>query len=736
MTYVNKQSMRISFVSLLLMVFTWATAEGAEPRRVLLLHSFGQEFEPITVFSQTFRPELVRLSDEPLDFFDVAVGTARFESPDEAPLVDHLRALFAGRRVDLVVAVAGSAGTFAQKYRARLFPDTPMMLASVDQRMFQSSMLTTNDAVLSYRHDPQFTVEAILRLLPSTTNIVVVFGSSPVEKFWSGEFKRAIQSVTARVGSESFSELSFGQMKERAATLPPHSVLLYGVVLLDADGVPQTADALRSLRAVANAPMFGIHDFQLGRGIVGGPLVSVRELGRRSASAAAHILQGEAPADFRPPPMGAGTPTYDWRELRRWGISEARLPPGSIVQFREKTVWERYRRWIISGISVLVAEGAIIALLVVNLRTRRRAEANLRIIQERMELAADAAHLGMWVWDIPRNSTWISDECRELFAFRKNGELTYETFLQRVHPEDREAVEQATRLAMARRAPYHAEYRVLLPDQRVRWITASGRVDFDSAGKPLRLLGICIDTSEQRRAEEAVREARGRLVHAQEDERRRIARDLHDDVNQQLALLLIEMELSRRGRLESQESDRMAYVADRIRRLSSDVHRLSHNLHPAKLDQLGLVTTARGLCRELSQQSGIRIDFTEDDVPRQIPDHLSLCVYRVLQESLQNMVRHSGAREAEVRLQCASDQLEVSIRDAGKGFDLEAPRRAGGLGLVSMEERVRLAHGSFAIHSRPGRGTRIDFRIPLSKSAPSVQAQARHGDGDSPGKEV
>src|SRR5687767_2606740 len=138
-----KQSMRISFASLLLMVFTWATTEGAEPRRVLLLHSFGQEFEPITVFSQTFRQELARQSHEPLDFFDVAVGSARFESPDEAPLVDHLLALFAGRRVDLVVAVAGAAGSFAQKYRARLFPDTPMMLAPVDQRMFQVSMLTT-----------------------------------------------------------------------------------------------------------------------------------------------------------------------------------------------------------------------------------------------------------------------------------------------------------------------------------------------------------------------------------------------------------------------------------------------------------------------------------------------------------------------------------------------------------------------------------------------------------------
>jgi signal transduction histidine kinase len=332
------------------------------------------------------------------------------------------------------------------------------------------------------------------------------------------------------------------------------------------------------------------------------------------------------------------------------------------------------------------------------------------------------------VWDVPRNSMWVSDECRQLFALRKNCELTYASFLQRVHPEDREAAEQATRLAMARKAPYHAEYRIFLPDQTVRCITASGRVDFDSGGKPLRLLGICVDTSEQRRAEEATREARGRLVHAQEDERRRIARDLHDDVNQQLALLLIEMELSRRGKLESQESDHMAYVADRIRKLSSDVHRLSHNLHPAKLDQLGLVATVRSLCREMSQQSGIRIDFSDQDVPREIPAPVSLCVYRVLQESLQNMVRHSGAREAEVRLRCASDQLEVSIRDVGKGFELEARRRAGGLGLVSMEERVRFVRGSFAIHSQPGRGTRIDFRVPLSKSAPPVGAPSRRGD--------
>jgi PAS domain S-box-containing protein len=712
-----KQSIRISFVSLLLMAFTWATAKGAEPRRVLLLHSFGWEFEPFITFSETFRSELARQSPEPLDFFDVALSTARFERTEEAPFVDYLLALFAEHHVDLIVPMGAPACRFAQNYRSQLFPDAPMLLAAVDQRMFQTSILNSNDAVLSVRHDPRLKIEAILRLLPATTNIGVVFGNSPLERFWAEEFNRAIQSLPTPIRSESFSELSFTQMKERAATLPPHSVMIFGDVLVDADGVSQTEDhALRTLHAVANAPIFGIHDFQLGRGIVGGPLISVRELSRRTASAAARILGGEPPVDFRPPPLGYGTPTYDWRELRRWGIAERSLPPGSTVLFREPTIWDRYRGWIVAGVSVLAIEGAIIASLLVNLMKRRQAEANLRMVQERMELAAEAAHLGMWVWDVPRNSVWVSDKFRQLFALRKKGVLTYETLLRHVHPEDREAAQQATRLAIARKAPYRAEYRLLLPDQTQRWIAASGRVDFDSSGNPLRVLGICMDTSEQRRAEQAAREVSGRLIHAQENERRRIARDLHDDLNQQLALLLIEMELLGRGRppSESQHRQHMEQVAARIRGLCSEVHKLSYRLHPAKLDQLGLVAAARSLCRELSQQSGIRIDFGDRDVPGDIPPEVSLCLYRVIQESLQNLIRHSGAKEAGVQLEFASNELNLLIRDAGKGFDPVVIRSAGGLGLVSMEERVRLVHGAFAIRSRPGCGTQIEARVPLS----------------------
>ena len=361
------------------MALTGFNAHGAEPRRVLLLHSFGREFEPFITFSQTFRSELAKQSPEPLDLFDVALASARFDASEEAPFVDYLLALFAGRRVDLVVPMGGPACRFAQEYRAKLFPDTPLLLACVEQRMLQSLTLSSNDAVLSVRHDPQFMVEAILRLLPATTNVVIVFGNSPLEKFWTEEFKRAIDAT--QVGSEAFSELSFSQMKRRAAALPPRSVMIYGQVLVDADGVPHTVEhSLRNLHAVANAPIFGIHDFQLGHGIVGGPLISVRDLSHRSASVAARILQGEAPAGFRPPPVGPGTPIYDWRELRHWKIAERTLPPGSTVLFRERTLWQRYRGWIITGLSVLAVEGAIIASLLVNLIKRRRAEETLRNI--------------------------------------------------------------------------------------------------------------------------------------------------------------------------------------------------------------------------------------------------------------------------------------------------------------------------------------------------------------------
>ncbi len=487
--------------------------EGGEPRRVLLIHSFGQDFQPFITFSADFRSGLARESPQPVDFFDVALAGARFESQDEGAFVGYVAALFAERRPDLVVPMGAPAVGFAQKYRARLFPDTPMLLAAVDQRLVQSSSLTTNDAVISVRHEPRLLVEAMLQLMPETTNVVLVFGSSPLERFWLNEFMRETHLPTNHVGCESFSGLSFEQMKKRAAALPRGSAMLWADFLVDADGIPQTGDeALANLHAVANAPIFGIHDFQLGHGIVGGPLVPVRELARQTASAAARILKGESPASFRPPPMGASVPTYDWRELRRWKIPKDRLPPGSIIEYRVPTIWERHRFIIVTGVTVVSMQAGLILGLVLSLRDRWKAERSLRHSEEQMKLAASAVGLYLWEWDFATDRVWVKGPLAEPIGANQQSSVEFDHLFRRVHPDDRESVALACKNSREGKSDFDCIHRRLLTDGRIIWVAARGRVEFDGQLKPVRMRGISMDITARKEAEERATESERKFL--------------------------------------------------------------------------------------------------------------------------------------------------------------------------------------------------------------------------------
>ena len=216
-------------------------------------------------------------------------------------------------------------------------------------------------------------------------------------------------------------------------------------------------------------------------------------------------------------------------------------------------------------------------------------------------------------------------------------------------------------------------------------------------------------------SERAARELSGRLIHTQEEERSRIARDLHDDFNQRLALLSVEIDVLGRAASPGDSAARLQQLGQNVRELSSDVHRLAYELHPAKLDQLGLVSAVSSLCRDLSQKSGLKLGFTHGNIPRELPAEVARCSYRVAQESLQNVVRHSGAETAQVELSAQNGHIRLVVSDAGKGFELAASRKAAGLGLLSMRERVRLAGGNLAIRSTPGQGTQVELTIPLPK---------------------
>jgi signal transduction histidine kinase len=373
----------------MMLIFAAISPAAAEPKRVLLLHSFGPQFVPWVFFAGQFREELFRLSPDRIDLYEASLEGSRFQQPDEqGPIVDYLVALFGTRKLDLIVTLGAPAAFFAQKYRAQLFPSTPLVIGGPEQRAINYRTLTSNDAPVAVTLDFKKWIENILQVLPDTTHIAWVVGASPLERFWTEEFRRTSQPFTDRISFEWFNDLRFEDMLKRVSKLPPHSAIFYVDLRVDAAGVPLDRDlVLPKLREATNAPIFSYIDSYLGSGIVGGPMLSSEEVGRRMAVAAVRILSGESPGDLKIPALALGAPQYDWRELQHWNISEDRLPAGSVVRFREPTVWKQYRWQITLICAVVLLEGALISGLLYERRRRLHAEVQSR------QRSAELAHI-------------------------------------------------------------------------------------------------------------------------------------------------------------------------------------------------------------------------------------------------------------------------------------------------------------------------------------------------------
>ncbi len=319
------------------------------------------------------------------------------------------------------------------------------------------------------------------------------------------------------------------------------------------------------------------------------------------------------------------------------------------------------------------------------------------------------------------NQPWLD------FTGRPLADQLGDGWTKSVHPEDLPGCVETYVSAFDSRRSFRMEYRLRRADGEYRWVLDTGVPRTEEDGTFVGYIGSCIDISDRKETEKLLLGLSGRLISMQEEERSYIARELHDDVSQRLALLSIELEqLLQNPRLSIEElhqklGDPLKQVSD----ISSDIHQLSHRLHPSKLDSLGLVAAAAGFCRELSKQKGIRIEFVDRDVPNEIPGEIALCLYRVVQEALQNVARHSGAPLAHVELTGAPDGIYLRVSDSGTGFDPRSPGVATGLGMISMRERLRLVGGHLHIDSEPGSGTRVEAWVPLETADFQTENQAR-----------
>ena len=244
-------------------------------------------------------------------------------------------------------------------------------------------------------------------------------------------------------------------------------------------------------------------------------------------------------------------------------------------------------------------------------------------------------------------------------------------------------------------------------------------------GAVIGLVSLVHDITARRRTEEALTEMTRKLIQGQEQERVRIARELHDDIAQRLALLAIELERVQQCLPDSASEERalVGTLRNRTAEISTDVQAMSHELHSSRLEHLGIVVAMRSFCAELGDQQKVKIHFKSDDVPTRLSPEISLCLYRVLQEALHNAVKHSGVRSVDVQLRKEFGEIQLIVRDSGRGFDVTAAMQGGGLGLTSMQERVRLVNGTITIDSKPTSGTTIHVSVPL-ESGQSSQRNA------------
>jgi PAS domain S-box-containing protein len=697
----HTQKVMLLLVGALLLFPSPVPAQTREVRRVLILNELGLWSPGVAAIDQEIFAGLQK-SPYHIEFYS---GFREW----------YFRK-YRDRKPDLIIAVGPSPIQFMSDSHESFAPGTPIVFWGSIEELAEPPKLDSDFTGVWGVIQPDKTLEAALQLQPDTKHVVVVGGVAPYDRHLEGLVRQRFQAYESKLDFTYLTDLAMPELLERLKRLPSNTIVYHTSIMQDAAG-SHFIDATQSVPMVANAanaPVFAVDDVDVGRGTVGGYVFSFALAGRVAAGMAVRVLNGEKPRDI-PIVRGANIYMFDWLALKRWGLRESDLPQGSLVLNRQPTVWELYKGYIISGTGLILAETLLIVALLYQHSKRRKAETDLVMSNDRLRLAVEAGRSVGWDWDIRTGrDRWFGD-LETVFGIPADSYIGHvDDFRRRVHPEDRESVWKAVADARQNRKPYVAEFRVVRTDETVRWISARGKFYYDRDGEAERMLGMALDITDRKRMEEGLASLSGQLIGAQEEERRRIAREIHDDYSQRLALLAINLEnLAEERGVSAETNQRLHEVWNGISEIGADLHSLSHRLHSSTLESLGLVAGAKSFCREFAEQQEIQVDFAEENVPRDISGDAALCLFRIVQEGLRNIKRHSGADRAEVRLEGAGGTLHLTVADRGRGFDVSNRSERNGIGIRSMEERLRSLGGHLEVKSRPMEGTRIEAWVPL-----------------------
>jgi PAS domain S-box-containing protein len=683
-------------------------AAQASAKNVLVVFSFAGQTTDLEVIEPAVRqhyPGTVNLYSAYVygNYEQMAEGPSYLDS-----LAETFRRGYKHVKPDVIIVAAPDALRFTTQYRDKIFPDVPIVFYGLSRDELTGIKLQPGMAGRTESSDIQATIQLALHLHSDARAVAVIEESEGL--WWSIAHTELLRHRDQVEEIDLIGPPSTGEIR-RINALPAHTLVLFQQLPESAVGRSLGAYDVLAVAAKRLPTYSAFHTLCLDHGCIGGVYADWNQNMAWAGETAAKILSGEKLGSDPVVEDSDRRVMVDWRQLRHWHIRESALPSGSLVLYRRPTPWELYRNYILAAVALIVLQALLIFALLWQRSRKRKAEAVLRESEERFRTLAETTPSLIWICDRQGKTTYLNER---RFAYTGPGDKAGygDSWMEYVHPDDLPTVKDDFSTALKTRHSYSSEYRLRRSDGVYRWVFNLASPRMNSDGSFAGFIGSIVDITDQKLAQQALRELSGRLIRAQEEERSRIARELHDDICQKLALLSVKVDRANHNSNESRSD--LEEIKRHCSEIADDVQMLSHQLHSSKLEYLGVAEALKGFCNEFSKQHEVRIHYRESGVPEFLPRDISLVLFRIAQEALHNAVKYSQSAEFSVELSSATDQVRLEVRDWGAGFDVDEVRRNSGLGLLSMQERAHLVQGSLSVESRPGAGTSILVVVPLA----------------------
>jgi signal transduction histidine kinase len=689
----------------------------------------------ITIFDENFRSTVRESAGQPVEFLTEFLDVDRFPVDRYEPLLTgFLRGKYQDRPVDVIVAAGSTALKFLLRHRGEILPGVPVVHAVITQAQLAALAPPPDVVGLPMDSDPLPTLELALRLQPKARCLILVTGTSDMDREWERQLRVAVPRLSREVRTEFLAGLPMPELQDRLRALPADAAVFVPTFLRDGAGRAFVSrEAVAQIAAASTVPVYGPFDTYIGTGIVGGYMPTFEAIGRGAGEIASRLLNGEAPSALRPAGPQRSDYILDWRQLRRFGIDPNALPRESILKFREPSFWEAYRARIATTAAVVLLQAALIALLLWERRSRRRANTELRESEKRMSLAANATGVGMWLWDIARDDIWATPQARALYGIPGSEPIDFDRFLRTVHSADRESTKKGIEEALATGNDFELQYRVIHPEGEIRWVSARGQVESGA------IVGVSLDITARKAAELAADRHRGELVRmSRAGLLGQLSGAIAHELNQPLTAILSNAQAAQRllGReppdLEEirdifkdiVEEDRRAVEV--IRRLRALFKQGGLQRQPLEVNEL-VREVLKLVHSDLLTRHVTLVAELADGLPTVAGDRVQLqqVLLNLIVNACESMAENEpDGRKLAIRADPGEDGVVVEVADSGKGIDPEGMERlfepffttkphGMGMGLAICRSIMEAHGGKLTASNNPNRGATFRFSLPV-----------------------